>query len=286
MRPSPRFRGVVRFDFDVLSTLVVPAGLPPWHGAGRATTVHVGQSLCLLRRPDGRLLPLTRDDHGLVPGGVLIPERREFAAEAAAAAAGELDLARLRSARSILTRDLRVQPGRLDRRAARQALGMLPGDPLVPQRRLARGLVRSLADPEQQDLEARLRALVGAGPGSTPSGDDIVVGVLAALHRSGPAGEAALAGLRSSLPGLLTRTTMTSRHLLAAALAGVVADRVHEVLAGLAGVEAVPGLIRRARGWGATSGMDLVAGAATAVTVGHQMSAGPAGEAEQEERAA
>lgn len=286
MRPSPRFRGVARFDFGVLSTLVVPAGLPPWHGAGCARTVHVGQSLCLLRRSDGHLLPLTRDDHGLVPGGVLIPERREFAAVSAAAATGELDLARLRAARSVLTRDLRIQPGRLDRGAARRALAMLPADPLVPQRQLARGLVRALADPEQQELDARLRALVGAGPGSTPSGDDVVVGVLAALHRSGPAGEAALAGLRSSLPGLLTRTTMTSRHLLAAALAGVVAERVHEVLAGLADIEDVPGLIRRARGWGATSGMDLIAGAAAAVAGDHQRSAGPTGEAEQEERAA
>lgn len=270
---------MARFDVDVLSTLVVPAGLPPWHGVGRAATVHVGQSLCLLRKPDGKLLPLTRDDHGLVPGGVLIPSRAEFAAVAAAALGGELELVPLREARSILTRDLRIRPGRLDRRAAGLALGMMPADPLVPQRQLAPGLVQALSDPAGQDIDARLRTLVGAGAGSTPTGDDIIVGVLAVLHRSGPTGRAALAMLRSSLPGLLPRTTMTSRHLLAAALDGVVADRVHEVLAGLTGVESVPGLMLRAGGWGATSGMDLVAGAATAVAGGHWM-------VEQEERVA
>ncbi|MCW5953436.1 MAG: DUF2877 domain-containing protein [Propionibacteriaceae bacterium] len=278
---------MVSFNEDLLSALVVPAGPPPWLDAGQGTTVHVGQSLCLLRRPDGRLLPLTRDDHGLVPGGIMVPSRAEFAALSAAATAGGLDLTRLRAARSILTRDLRIRPGMLDRRAARLALRMLPEDPPVPQRRLAAGLVRALAAPGRPGLDTRLLALVGAGPGSTPSGDDILVGVLAVMHRSGPAGEAALAALRSELPRLLRRTTMTSRHLLAAALDGMVADRVHEVLAGLAEVEAVPGLLRAARGWGATSGLDLVAGAATAIAGGHRMfGAGPAGEAGREKRVA
>ncbi|MCA0253322.1 MAG: DUF2877 domain-containing protein [Actinobacteria bacterium] len=271
---------MVSFNEDALSALVVPAGPPPWLGAGEVTTVHVGQSLCLLRRPDGKLLPLTRDDHGLVPGGVLIPDRAEFAALSAVAAGGALDLARLRAARSILTRDLGIRPGALSSPAARLALGVLAEEPPVAQRRLATGLVRALAAPGHADLDARLLALVGAGPGSTPTGDDIILGVLAVVHRSGIDGEAALAAFRSRLPRLLPRTTMTSRHLLAAALDGVVADRVHEVLTGLAEVEAVPGLLRAARGWGATSGLDLVAGAATATAGGHRMfSAGTAGEA-------
>lgn len=275
------------FNEDVLSALVVPAGLPPWHGAARAATVHVGHSLCLLRRPDGVLLPVTGGDHGLVPGGVLVPEPAEFAVVSAAAARGELDLARLRSARAIETRELRVRPGRLRPAAARLALARLAGQQPVPQWRLAGGLVRSLADPDRRELASRLAELVGSGPGSTPAGDDIVLGVLAVLHRRGPAAEATRLAIGESLPGLLRRTTMTSRHLLAAALAGLVADRVHQVLAGLSEADAVPGLLSSARGWGATSGLDLVTGAASAILGTQRMfSAGRAGEVEQEERVA
>jgi stage V sporulation protein SpoVS len=75
--------------------------------------------------------------------------------------------------------------------------------------------------------------------------------------------------VRRVLPSLLLRTTAVSRHDLAAAVAGQFAERVHTLLQALGRPGLVPAAVRAARGWGATSGIDLGHGiAATAAAVG------------------
>lgn len=98
----------------------------------------------------------------------------------------------------------------------------------------------------------RLKACAGAGPGLTPSSDDMAVGIIAALRACGctapfPEPEAACAALAG-------RTTDVARHYIGCALEGSISEPLRDALAGTAG------------GWkrlaetGASSGADTIAG--------------------------
>ena len=114
--------------------------------------------------------------------------------------------------------------------------------------------------------------LVGLGPGLTPSGDDVLVGIEAALHALArpSAGFLALA-----MGGVEERTTALAATLLRHAGAGEFAERLHTLLAALLGSddEAIPATIDRALAWGATSGTDCLLG----VLIGLDVSAGVRG---------
>ena len=114
--------------------------------------------------------------------------------------------------------------------------------------------------------------LVGLGPGLTPSGDDVLVGIEAALHALArpSAGFLALA-----MGGVEERTTALAATLLRHAGAGEFAERLHVLLAALLGSddEAIPAAIDRAVAWGATSGTDCLLG----VLIGLDVSAGVRG---------
>jgi hypothetical protein len=114
--------------------------------------------------------------------------------------------------------------------------------------------------------------LVGLGPGLTPSGDDVLVGIEAALHALArpSAGFLALA-----MGGVEGRTTALAATLLRHAGNGEFAERLHILLAALLGSddEAIPAAIDRAVAWGATSGTDCLLG----VLIGLDVSAGVRG---------
>lgn len=257
------------------------------------------------------LLVVSGAGRGLVPGGICLPGTvdllalRAVAEAASAVGAGCLDLSGWLPVLARATRtDLAVHPGRIDPAAVRRLVAECAADPSAvqqpavltgpagradladggpgpmdpgPLRRLAGPLAAAALAGAAEDVADLLLALVGAGPGSTPTGDDVVVGVLAALDRDGghgAAGATATAAtggadrLRAALPPLLGRTTAGSRHDLAAAVAGQFAERVHVLVRALAAPRLVPAVVRAARGWGATSGTDLahgIAGAATAL---------------------
>lgn len=103
-----------------------------------------------------------------------------------------------------------------------------------------------------------LRAMVGAGPGTTPSGDDVIVGVLAGLRVLG-LGEQSAALCRQVTP-LIRETTAASRHYLSAATDGRFGEHVHHLVAALSSGDSAERTLRRAAGWGATSGTDLLVG--------------------------
>ena len=106
------------------------------------------------------------------------------------------------------------------------------------------------------DVAARL---IGLGPGLTPSGDDVLVGIEAALHALAQpsAGFLALA-----IGDVEERTTTLAATLLRHAAAGEFAERLHTLLAALLGSndEMIPAAIGRAVAWGATSGTDCLLG--------------------------
>jgi hypothetical protein len=114
-------------------------------------------------------------------------------------------------------------------------------------------------------LRAELAAVVGAGLGTTPTGDDVVVGVLAGLLSVGHGGVARRIAAR--LPGFLAGTTRASAHYLSAACRGEFGEHVHDLVNALADPSSVPDALLRARGWGASSGIDLAYGLSAAAAL-------------------
>lgn len=137
----------------------------------------------------------------------------------------------------------------------------VPDDVLLARRDGARA-ARTLLHGDLDDAYAHMAGLLGRGPGLTPSGDDVVAGILLAARR-------VLRYERLEQVGGVVRraarlaTTVVSRGMLTDATAGWCPDVVGRALAGLlvpvspAGRAAVGDLMRV----GHTSGGDLLAGA-------------------------
>ncbi|MGI5272849.1 DUF2877 domain-containing protein [Nonomuraea sp. CA-218870] len=123
--------------------------------------------------------------------------------------------------------------------------------------------------------------LVGLGPGLTPSGDDVLAGLLVTLRHLGRATGAARA---LDLAGWLaatvtfdarTRTTPISATLLHCAARGESCPEVIAALRGLAGRQPLEPALRRLCGLGHTSGADLAQGVAIGLETVRALS-GPA----------
>lgn len=107
-----------------------------------------------------------------------------------------------------------------------------------------------------------LAKIVGRGPGATPSGDDVLVGILAVLT-SAPSGTTAAERLRRALLPLLPTTTDVSAHLLHQAAHGLLGRDVNELVSAVIGNSSPAQLsdaVRRVVETGATSGADTCEG--------------------------
>ena len=114
-------------------------------------------------------------------------------------------------------------------------------------------------------LDDVLAKVVGRGPGSTPSGDDVLVGILAVLKSplSGAAGARVAESLGRAILPLLWTTSDVSGQLLRQAVKGLFSRDVHELVLALLGNPAPQQLrntIRRVIETGATSGADTCMG--------------------------
>ncbi len=126
-------------------------------------------------------------------------------------------------------------------------------------RPMGAGLVSALETGDRSLAAEAARRLIGLGPGLTPSGDDVLVGIEAALHALARPSAGFLALASGDVEG---RTTALAATLLRHAGAGEFAERLHTLLAALLGSEdeAIPAAIDRAVAWGATSGTDCLLG--------------------------
>jgi hypothetical protein len=243
----------------------VDASAPaPWCTRSDPSIVHVGHSAIVLR--DGRrLLVLSSDAFGLVPGGVELAPA-DLAAVRRESASGVVRLAHWRPA-VVEPVDLTLRPAPIDPDAVR-ILAVAARTParsgLDPARQRADAPALARAAVAGLPLEEPLLRLIGAGPGSTPAGDDVVAGVLAGLHIANRPDTASR--LAAAVLPLLPRTTSASAHYLTAAADGRFAVRVHDLLAGLASPAAANRAARVARAHGGTSGLDLLAGIAGAAS--------------------
>jgi hypothetical protein len=164
-----------------------------------------------------------------------------------------------------LRRRLRALPAAV-RSLARHAGATQPGGPFEPA--LAAALERFRAGGEIRGLAE----LVGVGEGLTPSGDDVLVGVLAGLDAAGEvSGEAAAlrARLCVELEQGTSRTTRLAAQMLDAAEAGFYAEPVLGVLETLAlpkpGVRALTRAVAALLAVGHRSGADTLRGIVAAL---------------------
>lgn len=119
--------------------------------------------------------------------------------------------------------------------------------------------------------------LVGLGPGLTPSGDDVLAGLLVALRHLGTAARAGRAvWLADRLAEAVTsaartRTTPLSATLLHCAARGEASPEVIDVLRGVAGRQPLEPALRRLHRLGHTSGADLAQGIAIGASAVHAL---------------
>jgi len=131
-------------------------------------------------------------------------------------------------------------------------------------RAMARETTRSLQSGARL-LEGALAGIVGCGPGLTPAGDDVLVGILAVLSSAlaGDAGAEAARAMRRAVEGLAPRTTALSGHMLRQAARGLLGRMPHDLVGALAGGLAGDELdwaLRSIAATGATSGADVCMG--------------------------
>lgn len=128
----------------------------------------------------------------------------------------------------------------------------------------------SVGQPALRTDEGRAAiALLGLGPGLTPSGDDYLGGLLIALHGLGQ-GHAAGALSAAIRPRAPARTTPVSLAHLRAAMNGVGGEAAHRVFNALVegDVDGLPGRLTALGRIGHTSGWDAMAGIAAACGAG------------------
>ena len=144
------------------------------------------------------------------------------------------------------------------RQCAARSVGGLDG--MVPGREVLAALADAFGSGSESMIAEAGRRLVGLGAGLTPSGDDVLVGVTAALTALGDDRARPLARLWAR--HAIGRTTVVAEAFHRHAAAGAYSERLHDVLrAILAGpVAAIPAAVRTAAAWGATSGIDTLAG--------------------------
>jgi hypothetical protein len=254
--------------------------------------VHVGHSALVLGA--GRdLVPVTAPDRWLVPGGFQVTGQEDWAAlhdltrRAAAmgwtvTCAAWLDAAAPCDLTVATAQRLAVQGRAVQGRAVQ---GRATQDRAVQGRAAwladwsttspagvpasldeARRPLLALAAHALAEAPGALGRLVGAGPGTTPTGDDLVVGLLAGLRATGDLPRARRLG--EDVLGLLERTTRASRHELAAAADGRFGEALLDVVTALTAPTARAGELASAAArlatWGASSGRDQAHGAALA----------------------
>lgn len=170
--------------------------------------------------------------------------------------------------------DPRLGLGRIPSRSLRQLRALVRAaspttpSPFAP---LLRGeaipqmtaLRRALASGDPDQIPAAVARLAGRGPGLTPSGDDVLAGVMMGLWSGSTPGAAPPAALcdriyRAAAP----RTTRLSGAYLRAASLGHADERWHRLLSALAGGDptAIERAARRVLAFGASSGLDMLAG--------------------------
>lgn len=134
----------------------------------------------------------------------------------------------------------------------------------------ARRLSAALCCGDSQLAGVHARAIVGLGPGLTPSGDDFLLGVLTVLNVPGHPGKQHLPALTQAILGAIGSTNEISFAMLSRALVGAAPERVVGLIEAIvrgAGSDLIVSL-RRVLEIGSCSGTDIACGVLMAFTAG------------------
>ncbi len=123
---------------------------------------------------------------------------------------------------------------------------------------------RSLKTGSTSKLGWEIEKLLGAGPGLTPLGDDLILGILLAINRGtkpGFPGEYLEQLNQTTIELALDKTTRLSFSLLVCGSDGSADERLINVLDNLlAGKDLKDGDLSQMLAWGSTSGFAVLAG--------------------------
>jgi len=158
-------------------------------------------------------------------------------------------------ARRVVTR---VTPERAARAGLARAASALDDAPPPVLRGGAARVARAIADGDPAAFLAAALALLGLGEGLTPSGDDLLCGALAVLHRAASPLAADPRVIGPLAEATRERTTEVGRAFLLHALGGRFAEPVLDVVSGDPPRAARGAALLRALG--ASSGADTLAG--------------------------
>jgi hypothetical protein len=228
--------------------------------------------------PADRLGVVATDDVGGLPGGILVDGVADFRTLRLKRRGLVVDVSKAATWSPRLPAGARHAPGRrltaavgrtralAAARAGTDGLGpLLAGTPardaftLAAAARVA-ALRAALTTGDSAAAASEARGLIGLGVGLTPSGDDLLVGLLAALEATGNPIRPALG--RSVAAEARARTTAIGSTALWHATRGEFAERLHDVLIaiGLDDPDATERAVARAIAYGATSGVDTLVG--------------------------
>lgn len=162
--------------------------------------------------------------------------------------------------------DLNLAPGLLLELRRLMARTPISGDAGGPFLALMKRLSRALHENQPLAVGAALQECLGRGPGLTPSGDDLVLGLLLALGRWG-ADLGVSVPIDAFGPELTTaaerQTTLLAANLIACAADGQADERLVTALDGIVVGELDPAdCSAYLRSWGSSSGIDALAGMA------------------------
>jgi hypothetical protein len=205
-----------------------------------------------------------------LPNSVLLAAElpRVTVGDEAAVGDGSIEFGRL-SLRACRWWDPAPRLGKTDLVRLRQAVPrLLPGTPGLAGNEAVEMLAAGCAEGRLLGAVTAAERLVGLGPGLTPSGDDVLAGLLVTLRHLGTAaGVGRAVWLADWLAATVTydagsRTTPISAALLHCAARGEASPEVTAVLRGIIGGQALDPAQRRLHRIGHTSGSDLAQGIA------------------------
>ena len=271
-----------------LAALIVGAGVPERDFSGRIAEIY--PHACLIELTDGELLTLVAKATGALPCGITLDAAPGFAFPAAlvrtwlAARGGVLrardgaftvDLRGARVWRSDLGA-LRIDIAEPSARAAwRAAWVMSRRDGRAGQLRQIgaapiRGLIAATFREDARLAASAASRLIGLGEGSTPAGDDYLVGYVAGLQALAARGDFT-GQFRAALQGMSARANRVSRLYVAAAARGEISERLYTVAAAIAAGahQDIHAPLAKALEMGHSSGAAGVLGLLHACAAGH-----------------